>query len=192
MSTVPPPRLGPKPHTRHVNDRPCVSVTHGQLTSRSATRWVPVWAPSATDLRLSRALDGLHQAFAGGRPRPTCARPPCARCAAAGASVVIGDLVLFTLLTLLLLLPAGEGPVLLVVVVVPVVHHLAVALDVVGCRDDLVLAYDDCARGRGSRGSMVGARVCLIGGSCVCLWGLGQRRGAAEADLRRCDRSNRG
>ena len=59
-----------------------------------------------------------------------------------------------------------------------------VAVDVVGCRDDLVRAYDDCARGRGSRGS--------IGGARVCLWGLGHGRGVAVAGLRRCDRSNRG
>ena len=55
------PRTGPKPHTRHVNDRPCVSVTHGQLTSRSATRWVPVWAPTATDLRRSRAASSVRR-----------------------------------------------------------------------------------------------------------------------------------
>ena len=55
---------------------------------------------------------------------------------------------LFTLPALLLLLSAGERPVLLVVVV-PVVPHLTVvALDIVGCRDDFVLACDDCARGR--------------------------------------------
>ena len=111
-----------------------------------------VWAPS---LQLTYALVGLWpgcvipESARRGRP-PRSPRPPRApRAAGDGASVVVRDLVLFLLTLLLLLL---VGPLLLVIVVVPVVHDLAVALAVVGCRDDLVLAYDDCARGRESAG----------------------------------------
>ena len=157
---------GPNPHTRNVRtNRSTIAIrllTHRQLTRvarppqcRPRAMGACIEVPSATDRRLSRALAGLHQAFAAG---PAAPAPPALgrqglRVLFSGASVVVCDLVLLTLLTLLLLLPAGEGPVVVVViVVVPVVHDLTVALDVVGCRDDLVLAHDDCARGRVSAG----------------------------------------
>ena len=157
----------------------CRPATH--YTASNANGCLCVGALSAADLRPRRALAGLRhsQKRSQGSPPARSPRPPRAPCAAGGgASVVVRDLVLF-LLTLLLLL---VGPLLLVIVVVPVVHDLAVA--VVGCRDDLVLAYDDCARGR-VRAGRSQARARAFGGH-------GYGGGAAVAGLRRCDRSNRG
>ena len=143
-------------------------------TASNANGCLCVGALSAADLRPRRALAGLRhsQKRSQGSPPARSPRPPRAPCAAGGgASVVVRDLVLFLLTLLLLLL---VGPRLLVIVVVPVVHDLAVALAVVGCRDDLVLAYDDCARGRVRAGSLAGARACVraswVRGRRGCGW----------------------